>query len=137
MLFPEARAPPTGRRAQGTGREEVAQAGKGRAAGSQMVQEMPRVTVLPPEARETREGVCLPIAPWEPSWKQLLSGEAAGTEIWEDWGETQGREKDATKMRRQCKAQGWERSFFFSFLLGLFVLETLVTSNSKVILKTY
>ena len=136
MLFPEARAAPTGRRAQGTGREEVAQAGKGRAAGSQMVQEMPRVTVLPPAARETREGVCLPIAPWEPSWKQLLSGEAAGTEIWEDWGETQGREKDAAKMRWQCKAQGWERSFFFSFLLGLFVLETLVTSNSKVILKT-
>ena len=48
MLFREARAPPTGRRAQGTGHEEVAQAGKGRAAGSQMVQEMPRVTVLPP-----------------------------------------------------------------------------------------
>ena len=90
----------------------------------------------PPEARETRDGMCLPTAPRGPSWKQLLLGQAAGAEIRENRGETQGREKDAIKMRWQCKGQSWERSFFF-FFLGLFVLEILVTNNSKVILKTY
>lgn len=82
--------------------------------------------------------MCLPTAPRGPSWKQLLLGEAAGAEIQENRGETQGRQKDAIKMRQQCKGQSWERSFFFFlFFLGLFVLEILVTSNSKVILKTY
>lgn len=34
------------------------------------------------------------------------------------------------------QSSGLGEIFFFPFLLGLFVLETLVTSNSKVILKT-
>lgn len=36
-----------------------------------------------------------------------------------------------------AKLRAGSHLFFFSFLLGLFVLKTLVTSNSKVILKTY